>query len=193
MRLTIEKKIIAKNIAVTALIALAIAVTVTIYAGVAAIVTRLFVFYDGDGESDETLSGAVNPPEPASISSVTATAAPASTVEELVYCWTEGDVEAMALTLAGECYDDKPHDKRLVCEVILNRVSKGFGNSPLEVCSAPHQFNGYTHQSRPVSENDYETVIQTLKDWHNNDYQALSKWLFFSAGDNRENVFREEY
>lgn len=115
--------------------------------------------------------------------------------EELpVLRYTTEDIEAMALTLAGECYDDKPHDKRLVCEVILNRVSHGgFGDTPFEVCSAPYQFSGYTNQSRPISENDYEIVYQTLEDWRDNDYQALSEWLFFSAGENRENIFREEY
>lgn len=108
--------------------------------------------------------------------------------------YTMEDVEAMVLTLAGECYDDKPEDKRLVCEVILNRVSNGnFGDTPYEVCSAPYQFSGYAHQSRPVTENDYEIVYQALKDWHDNGYQALSEWLYFSAGDNHENVFRKEY
>ena len=108
--------------------------------------------------------------------------------------YTMEDVEAMVLTLAGECYDDKPEDKRLGCEVILNRVSNGnFGDTPYEVCSAPYQFSGYAHQSRPVTENDYEIVYQALKDWHDNGYQALSEWLYFSAGDNHENVFRKEY
>ena len=44
--------------------------------------------------------------------------------------WSEEDLQAMALTLAGECYDDKEDDKRKVCEVILNRVSVGqFGGT----------------------------------------------------------------
>ncbi len=114
--------------------------------------------------------------------------------EILIIRYSMEDVEAMALTLAGECYDDKPEDKRLVCEVILNRVSDGrFGDTPYEVCSAPYQFSGYEYQSRSVTENDYEVVYQALKDWHDNEYQALSEWLYFSAGDNHENVFRKEY
>ena len=56
----------------------------------------------------------------------------------------------MVLTLAGECYEDKEQDKRLVCEVILNRVSAG-------------NFGGDTG------------------------------YLFFEAGENRENIFRCEY
>lgn len=109
--------------------------------------------------------------------------------------WSEEDVEAMALTLAGECYDDKVQDKRLVCEVILNRVSAGnFGGSTvLEVVSAPYQFDGYWTQSRPVSSNDRLVAEQALSDWHENGCEALSEYLFFEAGENRENVFRAEY
>lgn len=108
--------------------------------------------------------------------------------------WSEDELEAMVLTLAGECYDDKEADKRLVCEVILNRVSDGrFGDTVVEVVSSPNQFNGYWSQSRPVSENDYEVAEQALTEWYENDCEALSEYLYFSAGDNRENSFRKEF
>lgn len=109
--------------------------------------------------------------------------------------WSEEDVEAIVLTLAGECYDDKTEDKRLVCEVILNRVSAGNfgGDTVLEVVSAPNQFDGYWLQSRPVSENDYEVAETALADWYDIGCQPLSNLLFFEAGENRENVFRSEY
>mgnify|MGYP002543464733 CR=1 FL=1 len=108
--------------------------------------------------------------------------------------WTDEEIETMVLTLAGECYDDKVQDKRLVCEVILNRVSDGrFGDSVLEVVSAPNQFAGYWEQSRPISDNDYDVASEALNDWYENDCEALSEYLFFVAGDNRENVFRSEY
>ncbi len=108
--------------------------------------------------------------------------------------WTDEEIDAMVLTLAGECYDDKVQDKRLVCEVILNRVSDGrFGDSVLEVVSAPNQFAGYWEQSRPISDNDYDVASEALNDWYENDCEALSEYLFFVAGDNRENVFRSEY
>ena len=101
----------------------------------------------------------------------------------------------MVLTLAGECYEDKEQDKRLVCEVILNRVSVGNfgGDTILEVVSAPNQFDGYWRQSRPVSENDYEIAEQALSDWYAIGCQPLSGYLFFEAGENRENIFRCEY
>lgn len=108
--------------------------------------------------------------------------------------WTQDELDALALTLSGECYDHKAEDKRRVCEVILNRVSAGnFGSSVLEVVSAENQFNGYWTQSRPVSLNDYEIAEQALRDWYGNGREALSEYLFFSAGDNFENQFREEY
>ena len=108
--------------------------------------------------------------------------------------WTKAELEAMALTLAGECYDDKEQDKRKVCEVILNRVSSDeFPDSILDVITAPNQFNGYWTQSRPVSENDYEVAEQALWNWYDNDCEPLSQWLFFTAGENRENEFRDEF
>lgn len=108
--------------------------------------------------------------------------------------WADEELEAMVFTLAGECYDDKEHDKRLVCEVILNRVSDGrFGDSVLEVVSAPNQFSGYWEQSREITENDYDVATEALEDWYESGCEALSDYLFFVAGDNRENVFRCEY
>lgn len=109
--------------------------------------------------------------------------------------WSDEDVEAMVLTLAGECYKDKEQDKRLVCEVILNRVSAGNfgGDTVLAVVSAPNQFDGYWRQSRPVSENDYGVAEQALSDWYAGGCQPLSELLYFEAGENRENVFRSEY
>ena len=105
--------------------------------------------------------------------------------------WSEEERQAMALTLAGECYNDKVEDKRKVCEVILNRVSDGRfgGTTVIEVVSAENQFNGYWHPSRPVSENDLAIAEQTLNDWYDNGCEPLSEYLYFSAGDNRENSF----
>lgn len=114
--------------------------------------------------------------------------------EEPVQLWTEEELEAMVQTLTGECYDDKPEDKRKVCETICNRASVGlFGDTIVEVVTAPHQFAGYWAPSRPATENDYEIARQTLEDWYANDCEPLSEWLYFVAGENRENVFRSEY
>ena len=108
--------------------------------------------------------------------------------------WTGEELTAIALTLAGECYDHKAQDKRRVCEVILNRVSDGrLGNSILDVLTAKNQFNGYWVQNRPVSENDYEVARQALRDWHDGGCKPLSEYLFFCAGENLENQFRCEY
>lgn len=107
--------------------------------------------------------------------------------------WTDEELRAISQTLSGECYDDKEHDKRLVCEVILNRVSDGrFGDSICEVITAKNQFFGYWNPLRAVSENDLVVAEQTLKDWFDNDCQALSPYLYFCAGKNRENTFYED-
>ena len=113
---------------------------------------------------------------------------------EPVQLWTDEELEALVRTIRGECYDDKPECKRKVCETICNRVSHGsFGDSIVEVVTAPNQFAGYWAPSRPATENDYEIARQTLEDWYANDCEALSEWLYFVAGENRENVFRSEY
>ena len=108
--------------------------------------------------------------------------------------WTDEELDAIARTLAGECYEHKAQDKRRVCEVILNRVSDGrFGSSVVEVLTAKNQFNGYWVQSRSVSENDYEVAAQALKEWYDGGCKALSEYLFFCAGSNQENQFRSEF
>ncbi|MDD2298571.1 MAG: cell wall hydrolase [Fermentimonas sp.] len=104
------------------------------------------------------------------------------------------EVEVITLTLAGECYDDKLSDKRKVTEVILNRVSsEKFGNTVLEVVSAKGQFVGYWKQSRPISESDIQIAEEVLTNWYKNNCEALSEYLFFYSGPNRENIFRSEY
>jgi len=108
--------------------------------------------------------------------------------------FSDEEVEAIVRTLAGECYDDKMADKRKVVEVIVNRVSDGgFGENVIDVVTAKGQFAGYWNQSRPVSESDIQIAEETLTDWYANDCKALSEYLFFSSGPNRENVFWSEY
>ncbi len=118
-----------------------------------------------------------------------------STPTEREMEWTEEELQAIALTLAGECYDDKTEDKRLVCEVILNRVSDGRfgGETVLEVLTEENQFDGYWSQPRSVTENDLVVAEKALSDWYKNDCAPLSEYLYFCAGDNRENVFRSDY
>ena len=108
--------------------------------------------------------------------------------------WADYELNAMARTLAGECYDDKAEDKRKVCEAILNRVvSPDFPNTILEVLTAENAFQGYWHQSRDITEDDLMIAETVLRDWYANGCRELSGWLYFSAGANRENVFRTTY
>lgn len=122
------------------------------------------------------------------------TVTPAQPSEPAQTPWTEEEVLAIAKTLAGECYEDKTQDKRLVAEVIVNRVSAGhFGDTVIDVVTSPYQFVGYWNPSREISESDMQIATETLRDWYANDCAALSEWLYFTAGDNRENNFRTEY
>lgn len=115
-------------------------------------------------------------------------------VETPTVPWADFELQAIAQTLAGECYEDKAQDKRRVCEVILNRLSDGsFGDTILEVLTKPGAFNGYWRQSRPISENDYDIAEQALRDWYDGGCEPLSEWLYFSSGPNRENVFRATF
>lgn len=107
--------------------------------------------------------------------------------------YTDEEVQAIARTIAGECYEDKTEDKRKVAEVIVNRVSAGFGDTVMEVVSTPYQFNGYYSQSREISENDFAVAKEVLTRWYENGCEPLSEYLYFTAGDNRENEFRKEY
>lgn len=157
------------------------------------------------GCAKEPVTVTVNPPESTATEVQTSaptetpapTPEPAAPVPEPTATpdpWAADDVEAIARTLSGECYDDKLEDKRLVAEVILNRVSDGrWGDTVIEVVTAKNQFHGYWNPSRDVSDTDREIATQTLRDWYANDCAALSEYLFFEAGPNRENVFRKTF
>lgn len=154
---------------------------------------------------EEPAAVAIEAPEKAAMSSVapaptetpTPTKEPATPAPEPTVTpdpWTVEEVEAIARTLSGECYDDKLEDKRLVAEVILNRVSDGrWGDTVIEVVTAKGQFHGYWEPSRDVSGTDLEIATQALCDWYANECAALSEYLFFEAGPNRENVFRKTF
>lgn len=108
--------------------------------------------------------------------------------------YTDEERDAIVQTLVGECFDDKLEDKRKVAEVIVNRVSSdAFGDSVIDIVSAPGQFSGYWKSSRPASESDIQIAEETLTDWYENKCEALSEYLFFCSGPNRENIFRAGY
>lgn len=141
-------------------------------------------------------------PEDFSTREVVSTIAPMVTVAPIehteesveVKMFSDEEVQAIARTLSGECYDDKLEDKQKVVEVILNRVSNDkFGKTVLEVVSAKGQFGGYWKQSRPISGSDIQIAEETLDRWYANDCKALSDYLFFCSGPNRENIFRVNY
>jgi spore germination cell wall hydrolase CwlJ-like protein len=109
--------------------------------------------------------------------------------------YTEYEVELIAITLAGECYDDQREDKRLVAETICNRVADGYwGGTIDDVVTYPSQFYGYWNQSRKVSENDIAVAEQILAEWYEQGQQPFEHgYLYFEAGDGKTNIFRREY
>jgi hypothetical protein len=103
------------------------------------------------------------------------------------------EVELVAKTLRGECYDDQPDDKREVAKVICNRVSVGgFGDSIEAAVTAPHQFVGYRPGNEPTA-NDYEIAREVLTAWCNGGCVPLGEYLYFSSGEGHKNVFRKEW
>lgn len=158
--------------------------------------TTMFIFTACSFTAQEVESEDFLIPEAVSTILPTVTVIPTyqPTEQVEVKVFSDEEVKAITQTLAGECYDDKLEDKRKVTEVILNRVSnENFGDTVIDVVSAKGQFCGYWKQSRPISESDIQIAEETLERWYANDCEALSDYLFFCAGPNRENIFRVTY
>jgi hypothetical protein len=105
----------------------------------------------------------------------------------------EHEVELVAKTLRGECFDEQHDDKREVVRVICNRVADGrFGDSVEAVITAPRQFVGYRPGNVPTA-NDTEIAREILTEWYAGGCRALGKYLYFSSGGGHKNLFRENY
>lgn len=113
--------------------------------------------------------------------------------EETVLPYTPEEVHAMALTLAGECYENQPQDKRNVAWVICNRASDGrFGEGIIGVVSSTEhavQFSGYWVQSRSISENDLEIAEEVLAAYYAGE-EPIHEYLYFTGGTGTTNNFR---
>lgn len=113
--------------------------------------------------------------------------------EEPVLPYTPDEVHAMALTLAGECYDNQPQDKRDVAWVICNRVTDGrFGEGIVGVVSSTEhavQFSGYWVQSRSISENDLEIAEEVLAAYYAGE-EPIHDYLYFTGGTGVTNNFK---
>lgn len=113
--------------------------------------------------------------------------------EEPVLPYTPDEVHAMALTLAGECYENQPQDKRNVAWVICNRASDGrFGEGIIGVVSSTEhavQFSGYWVQSRPISKNDFEIAEEVLAAYYAGE-EPIHDYLYFTGGTGSTNNFK---
>lgn len=156
----------------------------------------IFMFYSGPTVLDIDIKNNMVSKPTTSDSSVASLYQPSEHVVEVKpeKPYSDEEIDAIVRTLVGECFDDKLEDKRKVAEVIVNRVSSdAFGCSVVDVVSAPGQFSGYWKPSRPVSESDIQIAEETLTAWYDNNCEALSEYLFFCSGPNRENIFRAVY
>lgn len=113
--------------------------------------------------------------------------------EEPVLTYTPEEVHAMALTLAGECYENQPQDKRDVAWVICNRATDGrFGEGIVGVVSSTEhavQFAGYWAQGRCISENDIDIAEEVLAAYYAGE-EPIHDYLYFTGGTGVTNNFR---
>lgn len=113
--------------------------------------------------------------------------------EETVLSYTPEEVHAIALTLAGECYENQPQDKRNVAWVICNRVTDGrFGKGVVGVVSSTEhaiQFAGYWVQGRSISENDLEIAEEVLAAYYAGE-EPIHDYLYFTGGTGVTNNFK---
>jgi spore germination cell wall hydrolase CwlJ-like protein len=108
------------------------------------------------------------------------------------------EIEAIALTLAGECYDDQPEDKLRVAWVIASRMdSPDYPDTALGVVSDTRwgiQFAGYWKQHRDVTDDDRDIARAVLEARAAGDYRTRetapdgSVYLGFSAGNPSDKV-----
>jgi hypothetical protein len=132
---------------------------------------------------------------PSSEPTIAPTPVPTPTpVPEPEILYTEEDLQSMALTIAGECYDYETQDKYNVAWTIINRVRDGGygGDTVLQVVSSTQwgvQFVGYWKQYRPVSEGDYDVARDVLTSYYAGE-DAPVDYLAFRSGGGTTNVFR---
>lgn len=119
---------------------------------------------------------------------------PTEAPEEPVLPYTPEEVHAMALTLAGECYENQPQDKRDVAWVICNRATDGrFGEGIVGVVSSTEhavQFAGYWAQGRSISESDIDIAEEVLAAYYAGE-EPIHDYLYFTGGTGVTNNFRK--
>ena len=112
---------------------------------------------------------------------------------QAVALYTAEELEALSLTLAGECYDDEAQDKYNVAWTVCNRAADGrFGESIIEVITSKvHavQFVGYWNQSRSVTESDITVAADVLAAYYSGD-GSPHNYLYFTGGTGKTNTFR---
>ena len=108
------------------------------------------------------------------------------------------EVEIIAKVLWGECRGiPNTMEKAAVVWCITNRLDAGFGDSIIEVITAPNQFAGYD-KDYPLDEELMEIARDVLIRWHREKQgekdvgRVLPPSYLFFVGDGDHNWFSEE-
>ena len=124
-------------------------------------------------------------------------------IEEIEEEWEpdQGSTTALAKTLWGECRGVKSKTRQAaVAWCVLNRLDsvRFKGDSVIEICSAPYQFDGYS-ETYPVTDKLYNLARDVLKRWHREKCgetdvgRVLPSDYYFFIGDGIENHFSKEW
>ena len=123
---------------------------------------------------------------------------PSEIPTEVVNPWTDEEVIVLAQMLYGECRGVKSITEQAACVwCVLNRCDT-YGQSVIEVVTAPRQFHGYD-PNNPVWDNLVALSEDVLSRWHRekNGEESVGRvlpadYLWFT-GDGWRNHFRNEY
>lgn len=114
---------------------------------------------------------------------------------EIPQRYSEADVEAMAVMLAGECYPWDTDDMRCAAITVCNRVdSPKWSQNTVEAVIRQTGYYGYDAHNAPTKTH-YKVARQVLDDWCAVSVgidRPWQPWLFFSAV-NGTNIYRTEY
>lgn len=109
------------------------------------------------------------------------------------------DINALARTIWGEARGvPSKAEQAAVAWCVLNRVDAGYGDTVLEVVSAPGQFYGYS-SNYPLDDDLVDLAKDVLTRWYREKDgetdvgRTLPPGYYYFSGDGYHNYFRKEY
>ena len=118
--------------------------------------------------------------------------------EPKTYNIPQEDINALARTIWGEARGiPSKAEQAAVAWCVLNRVDAGYGNTVLEVVSAPGQFHGYS-SSYPITDDLADLAKDVLTRWYREKDgevdvgRTLPSDYYYFNGHGGHNWFRKE-